>query len=259
MEKIKSGYSNYFLKILASCFMLADHLAAVFNVQIILQTYFSMSEGLAVGIQYICRAIGRMSFPIFAFLIAEGCKHTHSLPKYIMRLAVFALISEIPFELAAYSELRFDFSNIFVTLTLGALSCAGYAALRKKHTMLVSLLPLLPCMGMAVLLSCDYGVLGVLLIFSTYPFTDRKKQLLCMAVILFGIYLVMPFWTGSGLALPAAQELLLHAGYWLSSLFSLLFLLKYDGTRGKHANKFFFYIFFPSHLLLLYLLKILLL
>ena len=85
----------------------------------------------------ILRSIGRVSFPLYAFLLAQGCKHTHSMERYLLGLGIFALISEIPYDLAFGNSINFlDQTNIFYTLFLSAACVYIYDSIKKQKTMI---------------------------------------------------------------------------------------------------------------------------
>jgi len=112
----------FVLKIIASICMLIDHTGAIFPTP------------------EIFRLIGRIVFPIYAYMIAQGCKHTKNINKYLFRLGVFAIISEIPFDLAFYRYFGnpfgvnyFSETNVFYTLFLGAACIAVYERLKTKQ------------------------------------------------------------------------------------------------------------------------------
>lgn len=101
-------FTSESLKIVALICMLIDHAGA---------TLFPQCD--------ILRSIGRVSFPLYAFLLAQGCKHTHSMERYLLGLGIFALISEIPYDLAFGNSINFlDQTNIFYTLFLSVHSAA---------------------------------------------------------------------------------------------------------------------------------------
>ncbi len=182
----------------------------------------------------ILRFIGRLAFPIFCFLIVEGFLHTKSIKKYALRLGIFALISEVPFDLAV-SDTVFDLSsqNVFFTLFIGLLSLWGLHYFENSlPTRLAPLRYLAAITGMlaAQFLQTDYAAFGVLLIVLLYEFRyNRMWQCIAGAILmLFNSY------TG-----PLA--------------FILIFF--YNGERGKQLPKYVFYAFYPIHLLILFLLR----
>ncbi len=125
------------LKIIASICMLIDHIGAVFP----------------ASTPYVFRLIGRIAFPIYAYLIAQGCRYTKNIYKYLLRLGLFALISEIPFDIAFMNyqndgvlHLNINFfgqTNIFYTLLFGASCIVIYEKLKTKQKPWLALPPLL--------------------------------------------------------------------------------------------------------------------
>lgn len=179
--------------------------------------------------QYIVlRYIGRLAFPIFAFLCVEGIIHTRNPVKYMMQLGIFALISEIPFDMAFKGKIWDTSSqNIFFTLLLGVIAIyimRQGVLTTYKYSMIVIL-------GfLAELLSTDYGMLGVWLIVGLYMTRDEWWK---MAVTLIVI------------------NVLLYGGIQSFGALAILFIVLYDGTRGK-GMKYFFYIYYPVHILILF-------
>ena len=113
-------FTSESLKIVALICMLIDHAGA---------TLFPQCD--------ILRSIGRVSFPLYAFLLAQGCKHTHSMERYLLGLGIFALISEIPYDLAFGNSINFlDQTNIFYTLFLSAACVYIYDSIKKQKTMI---------------------------------------------------------------------------------------------------------------------------
>lgn len=109
-------FTSESLKIVALICMLIDHAGA---------TLFPQCD--------ILRSIGRVSFPLYAFLLAQGCKHTHSMERYLLGLGIFALISEIPYDLAFGNSINFlDQTNIFYTLFLSAACVYIYDSIKKQ-------------------------------------------------------------------------------------------------------------------------------
>ena len=123
METKQPGISGYWLKLIAVISMLIDHTSAVILEQI---------PGLEAP-AFFMRIIGRAAFPIYCFLLVEGFYHTRSRAKYAGRLFLFALISEVPFDLA-FSRRMWDFSsnNVFFTLLFGLLVIWGVEGIKQK-------------------------------------------------------------------------------------------------------------------------------
>lgn len=206
--------------------MLIDHAGAVLieNTSLYQITGFRM---LAVA----CRLIGRISFPLICFLLIEGFCHTEDRRKYLMRMGCFALISEIPFDLAFFGKLDLQRQNVFFTLFTGILLLY---ALEKAETLEHSPLIRSFMMAAAILAGCaaatagrfDYSYMGILLIAALYLFRkDRKKQ--CIA--------------GAVLSL-----------YELTAALAFILVGKYNGEKGDgRLPRNWFYIFYPLHLLVL--------
>ncbi|MBW7573276.1 TraX family protein [Caproiciproducens faecalis] len=206
------------LKMLAVITMLIDHVGAVFFPAVPL-----------------FRIIGRLSFPLFCFFISEGLLYTTNIKGYLERLFLFALISEVPYDLAFHKTVYYPQSqNVFFTLFL------GLAAIAILHTYLVSrpvpaVLLAVSCALLAEVLHTDYGWFGVVLIIIFYCFKNfRTRGVLVFTVLNTGYSLL----TGP-IKLYAAL-----AGFPI---------LVYNGKKGKLNWKYFFYAFYPVHLLILYL------
>lgn len=174
------------------------------------------------------RCLGRIAFPIFCFLIVEGFFHTHDVRRYMGRLGVFALISEIPYDLAFRGvPLEYAHQNVFFTLLIGI---GMMVLLERNREWPVKAVILLLAMWLAVLTRSDYNFRGVLLIFVFYIFHESRW----LAV------------TAGGLWNFLYQGVIQKYG-----VLSVLPLALYNGERGRKM-KYFFYIFYPAHLLLLY-------
>ena len=208
--------SSFVLKIIACLTMLIDHTAIVF------------SDHLPYGLYMVLRGVGRSAFVIFCFLIAEGFIHTRSRGRYALRLGLFALLCEIPFDLLFYGQvLSFSHQNVYLTLLLGLLGLWGYTALREKGMPVIGLLCPAVCALMAELLRADYGAGGVWLIAVLYLLREHK------------------LWQGA-----AVLVLLFWMGDWLQAfgIVGWLLCLTYNGRRGPNI-KYAFYAFYPLHML----------
>lgn len=200
---------GFTLKLLAMLTMLTDHIGAILFPQYL-----------------VLRIIGRLAFPIYCFLLAEGAIYTKNIGKYSARLLLFAVLSEIPFDLA-FSGRLFDWGsqNVFFTLFFGLL---GIRIIQKSET--YWWLGLL-CMIPAELLHTDYGAIGVLFVFTFYLLYERRYyKLLAFSLINLVGYAGTPQAYASLAALPMAL---------------------YNGKRGFRV-KYFFYLFYPLHLMVLY-------
>ena len=140
----------------------------------------------------ICRLlIGRLAFPIFIFLLVEGFLHTKSRSRYAARLFLFALLSEVPFDLAFYREpISMKGQNVFFTLLIGMLMLWGIESLEKRiRNLVLRTLCILLCMSAAAFLSnvihADYRYMGILSIALLYLFRQNKGTQLIMGCASF--------------------------------------------------------------------------
>ena len=111
----KRGLSQESLKLIACMTMLVDHLAVI----IVMGSLYSTHHGMRLEIYETMRLIGRIAFPIYCFLLAEGSAHTHNPVRYGLRLAICALLSELPYDLALWGRITWQHQNVMVTLFLG--------------------------------------------------------------------------------------------------------------------------------------------
>lgn len=220
------------LKVLACMSMLIDHTANIFA--------FS---GLA---DLVCRQmIGRLAFPIFAFLLVEGFQHTRNFRKYFSGIFLLAVLSEIFFDLTISENAgllhAWQNQNTLFTLSLGLLMLrtikkAEELLLERSstHSMfnMYQALVMLPFAAAAYFLHLDYGFFGPLCIGAMYIFRFSPAM--------------ASFWGCTALNL----NMLSMPG----AFFSMIPISLYDGTRGKQL-KYAFYLFYPLHLLLLFSLK----
>ena len=191
------------------------------------------------------RMIGRLAMPIFSFCIAEGFAHTHDRKKYLCRMGVFALISEIPFDLAFEGKIGFSHQNIMLTFFLSIAALMLYDGIRGERDMQAKQIPIrktvcaVACVvGMAalsLLLRADYTVFAVMAVFLFYIL--RRKHPLIRS--------------GAGVGFLALTRTM---GYYSTTGLSFIPLALYNGKKGK-GLKWLFYGFYPGHLLLLALLR----
>lgn len=310
----KWGISGSTIKIIAIVAMLIDHIAAAVLARYIVS---GVQEAVAAGtvqawreesamlytIYNGMRDIGRLGFPIFCFLLVEGYQRTRDVKKYALRLGIFALISDIPFDLAICgTPFHFGYQNVYFTLLLGLLAlcacgffekcekkekdlppalrmsffatavlsvaaylliglcgtqqeegkvlvgtilCGGtlivlflygvHNGLRRAQTACADVTVLMLCMTAAELLRTDYASLGVLTIAAMYLFRHNKALAMAMGCLV--------------LTAMSTSE--------LPAFFATIPIALYNGRRGLKM-KYFFYAFYPVHLLLLYVAAVLL-
>lgn len=208
----KFGINGFTLKCIAMVCMLIDHTGAVLFPQ-----------------YRILRIIGRLAFPIYCFLLVEGAMHTSNIRKYELRLLLFALVSEVPFDLALFRQIQWSHQNVFFTLFLGVV-VLDFAKRYKNKIMIF--FAAVAAILLAEFLHTDYSGSGIVFIVCYYLLYERRMfRHLMFAVenlLLYGIC------TQSYASLAAAPMML------------------YNGEKGP-SLKYFFYIFYPLHLFILYL------
>lgn len=225
-ESNRSFFNAGHLKILALITMLISHIA-----QTGLLTELGYWE-----YYYPFMIIGRIAFPIFCFFIVQGVVLTSNLKKYLLRLFIFALISEIPFDLAFYGGISKQGQNVIFTLFLGALCISFIKIIDEKSSYklinaIVCIIIVSIFMDLADFLKTDYsskGIRAIVLLFLAYD-----SRLFTVFAIVQGFYF---------------EANLLGVVY-----LSIIFILLYNGKKGN-VNKWLFYIFYPGHLLVIYLL-----
>lgn len=219
------GLTGNQLKLLALITMTCDHVGLVLLPQ-----------------DPILRLIGRLAFPIYAYMIGEGCRHTRDLGRYFRTMALFALVCQAGSFLATGSL----YQSVLVSFTL-AIGLIWLLSEAKRpllaNIFLFSLgagAVFFLCHGLPGLLrgtdyAIDYGFIGVLL--PILVWLGREKWI---SLILFGL----------GLAALAQY----YGGFQWWCLAALIPLALYNGQRGKAGLKYLFYLYYPAHLVVIYLL-----
>ena len=219
------------LKLIACLSMLIDHAAAIF------------------GFALKWRAIGRLAFPIYCFLLVEGVYHTRSPKKYALRLAFAALISEFAFDFAFYGRCVWQHQNVMLTLLLGVLALE---VMKHCPNLLLKILAVIPFALAADWLNTDYRWYGVALValFGLARELPGKWPLLAAGMTV--LFCMMPSSTVMILGISVPVQLF--------GLVSLVPIALYSGeklTRSK-AAQWAFYLFYPVHMVLLRLLWLML-
>ena len=200
MENVqRRGLSGSVLKWVAILTMLIDHVAVV-----IIYGWARYRHAWGAGIEslrfyYVLRSIGRLGFPLFCFLLVEGFRHTRSRLKYILRLLVFALISELCFD-KAFNSGWIDRSgqNVFCTLALGLLAMVLWDWLTLGNSPdcppwrgLAAITGAIALGAAAHYMNTDYGAMGVALIFVLYLLHDSPWA---RDLIAFGVLFLVFAW-----------------------------------------------------------------
>lgn len=225
------------LKFIAAFCMLIDHASfgilhyylSVRYMDILPHTYTILNN-----IFEACRGIGRIAFPIFAFFLVEGYIHTGNLKKYIGRMFLFALISEIPFDLGNYHKVIYiDHQNVLFTFFFGLITLYiidyindKIIGLSQTEKILCIICNIAAFCELTNLLHTDYSFKGIILISILYLLRTNKPLKLLSGAAIFSYAKFAPI------------------------AFLLLYL--HDSSQ-KPRFKYFFYLFYPAHLILIYL------
>ncbi len=248
----KKGLTGSTLKIIAIISMLIDHTTAVLLGRILVKRgmmdvlmgtdpnellNWLGDNWVAFAIYWVLRFVGRIAFPIFVFLMVEGFLRTRNKWKYLARLTAFALISEIPFDLALRNNiLDFEGQNVFFTLAIGLLTMIICEALEKKLwtgknavfkviTVVLTAIVIVAGGLAADMLLTDYGFIGIICIMAIYLFRKNKTMQLVAGCVAFLWEVTAPL--------------------------AFVPIAFYNGERGMKL-KYMFYAFYPVHLLILY-------
>ena len=253
---MKKGLTSNGLKIIAIITMLIDHIGYYMYPYLQTETY------------YLFRTIGRISMPIFAYLIVQGFFHTKNLKKYIYRIFGLAVITQICLAILSYININYfpgyhtriySYLNILFsyTLSLIVLSILDRKKIIERYNELINLgikiLLIIIILATYLKFDIDYGMRIPFIMAALYGIekifnkTDYTKNLLylCLIMITFFLYLT-------------SVENSIICKY--SMLLSLLFIAFYNGQKGKISKsvQYLFYVFFPIHHVLLYLISMIL-
>ena len=228
----------FVLKIIACIAMLIDHFGAAILLPALDEPWVSAE------IYELTRGIGRIAFPVFAYLIAQGCVHTKNIGKYLFRLGLLAIISEPFFDMTfRFWDGSVNFladTNIFYTLFLGAAGITIYEKTRPRLGDIVGFLAATPTMAIAWLLSTDYAHIGVGLILLIYIMRPENRVGRCVALTvgMTALYINSP-------------------AHLLFSLGAVALVALYNGKSGPNSAgiKWGFYFFYPVHIAALFVVR----
>ena len=220
------GLTQNQIKLLACAAMFCDHAIKAWRIygpaRVILSQLF-----------------GRIAFPIFCFFLAEGFFHTKDRRKYLLRMIFFAVLSEVPFNLAIYhTAWHPQYLNTLWSLSLGMAMFLCLSAIETRQNMSFTLSVVLRGLVIAGFaaaahyLHVDYRARGLLAMAFAYYLCKRRPGSLAA------------FWESVCLNLNRFSN--------PAAFFSLIPLHFYNGERGRAKLKYFFYFFYPAHLLFLY-------
>lgn len=221
----------------------------------------------------VMRSVGRLAFPIFAFFLAEGVRHTSDVRRYMTRMAVLAIVSEVPFDMAIYkSVVSMESQNVFFTLLMGLFAVTALSAHERmtgsaKLTRLECILgrhwteTLLLSMIIAEFMRTDYGAAGVAVIVLFYEFIPLGAPSAPAArlPVIGGMAakdstISLPLLIAECICLTVldgAIYFMAFGGRELYALLSIIPLALYSGERGRLRLKYAFYLFYPIHLFII--------
>lgn len=229
MEQSK-GLDGGTLKLMAAALMLIDHVGAILLPETV-----------------ILRCIGRLAFPIFAFFIAEGYAHTRSFGRYLLRMAIWAAVSEIPFNLEFGHFFVPGRQNVLWTFCLALLTLRGLDRLRREPGAVWyagAALALATGFAAGELLHVDYGGWGVLSVALFYLCRQgryARPGLLAGMLVLNGLCIGSMKTAVFGIQVPIQ----------IFAVAALPLLWLYNGRPGAKGWRWAFYVFYPAHLLVL--------
>lgn len=250
------------IKIIAICSMFINHFCIIILQYLLSEYWFKLYEYGKLPIErfqeidnfirFDLQSIGVIAFPIFCFLLSEGFRYTRNRKRYIGVMLLFALISELPFDIGFFSRFSllehtfpfyFDYQNVFFTLFLGLVGLMFVEKIFDRNINKVIAICINVCVVavialIAELIHCDYGAEGVIYISIFYIFSKNR------------IY--------QGLLFLLAYILITGCQPSIYVWISILVILLYNGKRGKLKIKYFFYAFYPVHIIVLYFVTLIL-
>jgi hypothetical protein len=225
--------NSFQIKILACLLMFIDHIGWIFFPQIIF-----------------LRLIGRLSFPLFAFLLTEGFRHTRNVEKYLMRLAIFACLSQPIYYYVELVQHQQTYNlNIFFALFLGLSAIYLYNSIGNKN---LGFIVILVISVISEWTSVDYGFYGIFIIFFFWLYNVKKdpKSLIIAQVLVTLVAIIYSVSHNLMFDKPINDWLFVK----VYALFSIPIVMFYNGQLGPKL-KYLFYVFYPAHLLILVLIK----
>lgn len=255
-----SFLSNNTIKIIATMTMIIDNFAIIilenFVEKVLLQQAetglipYEIYKEAYIFTVFDMQRIGRMTFPIFAFLLVQGFLHTQNKKKYFILMLIFGIISELPFDLAYHSDyshllgtypLNWRFQNVFFTYALAILFLSCLEKIKEKYLInnskILYYISNVFCIwifcNLSEILRFQYGNTAILYVLAFYIFRNNK---IIQSIIYIPVHFITTFEVSSE--------------YFIITSLLILF---YNGERGKFDFKYLFYIFYPLHITIFYL------
>lgn len=244
------GLNSFALKIIAILVMTLDHIGILLYIPS--HPLDTTDTILSVSAYTVIRSIGRLAFPIFCYMLAEGLVYTRNVWKYTLRLFCFAILSLVPYNLAFHRTIWYnkDF-NIFFTLALGLLTITIVQGLIRRLIETKSMLyfgygtlVIFAATGLAEYFHLSYGQYGIWLILIFYLFRIPEEKYNDEKYILLNTLLQA--------ALMLGISYLYRGDLQYYAVLALVLFLFYNRKKGP-SLKYLFYIYYPLHLLVLYI------
>ncbi len=221
----KYGISAAVLKWIAVVTMIIDHFAVAVYPQFVSYEY---------SVYYIMRKIGRIAFPIYCFLLVEGFFHTKNVVKYFRNCFLFAILSEIPFNMAIFGKVLYPRGqNVYFTLCIGLATLMILNRLKERQApqyMLLRIVIIVLAAGAGQILEVDYHWKGVLFIIMFYYMRNMQE------------------WIRNLVGICAFA-------YEVTAPLAFIPIHFYNGARGRQM-KYLFYAIYPIHLLIFGLIRL---
>lgn len=221
----KLQLNNNQLKIIAVIAMLCDHIGK----QLLPQLTF-------------LQILGRLAFPIFAYMIAEGCVYTKNRKKYLLHILILGVFCQLVYFISEHSL----YQNVLITFSFSVMTVFTVDCFIRKKNMLSGLLLLFYASAVVFIyfalpvlvegFKLDYGFFGMIMPVAVYyaPVKQLKQAVMFVCLVLLSLDM---------------------GGIQWFSLISVVFILLYNQKRGKLNLKYLFYVFYPAHLAVIYLIK----
>lgn len=242
----RRGLSQEALKGIACITMLLDHIGIIFVLEHV-QNATGADKSFLRDVYETLRIIGRISFPIYCFLLVEGIFHTHDPKRYGLRLLICAVLAEIPYDLVFYGMVTWKKQSVMVTLLLGLLMLE---VMKRCPNLLLRLLVTIPFAYLAQQLPMDYGAKGILVI-ALFALTREMPHKMLLHFL--GLWCIF---SANDMLARNWQKLFSVAIQDWATLAAIPIAL-YDGrkvTKNKLVQ-WAFYLFYPAHLVALYLIQ----
>ena len=240
-ETKDTGLDRVSIKYIAIAAMLIDHTA-----------HFFLPHGedapfLMSALYFIMRFIGRITGPVMIFFLVEGFIHTSSKQKYGIRLLLFGLISQIPYALSHYDKLLVLDFNVIITLAMIFLMLTASERISDHTLNTVAVFAII-----MITFCCDWGVLGPFMAWIFYRCREDRRMQIRMYSVLCAVQVA------SSVMFLAKNGYSWYGELWQTGVFLVVPILNiYNGKRGSGSavNKWIFYIIYPLHLLIIWLIK----